>query len=104
MKIFRNILIIVLALLLQSTFWGRFTIFGARPDLAMLVLILLVSRSGQVESVLYGFFIGFWEDLPDYRTQGETFEELIENLKEIYHDLNSGEIPHVYHAGELEFA
>ncbi|MDA3938363.1 MAG: hypothetical protein PF693_03505 [Spirochaetia bacterium] len=32
------------------------------------------------------------------------FDELIENLKEIYHDLNSGEIPHVYHVGELEFA
>jgi len=63
MKIFRNILIIALALLLQSTFWGRFTIFGARPDLAMLVLILLVSRSGQVESVLYGFFIGFLQDV-----------------------------------------
>ena len=42
--------------------------------------------------------------MPDYRTQGGTFEELIENLKEIYHDLNSGEIPHVYHVGELEFA
>jgi len=51
-----------------------------------------------------GYFIGFWEDMPDYRTQGETFEELIENLKEIYHDLNSGEIPHIYHIGELEFA
>ena len=63
MKIFRNILVIALALLLQSTFFGRFTIFGARPDLAMLVLILLVSDSGQVGSVLYGFFIGFLQDV-----------------------------------------
>jgi len=31
-------------------------------------------------------------------------EELVENLKEIYHDLNSGDIPHVYHVGELELA
>ena len=51
-----------------------------------------------------GFFIGYWEDFPDYRTQGKTHAELIVNLKEIYHDLNSGEIPHVYHVGELEFA
>jgi len=49
-------------------------------------------------------FIGYWEDFPDYRTQGKTHAELIVNLKEIYNDLNSGEIPHVYHVGELEFA
>jgi hypothetical protein len=49
-----------------------------------------------------GFFIGFFEEFPDYRTQGKTLKELIENLKDIYRDLNSGEIPHVYHAGELE--
>ncbi len=63
MKIFRNILVIALALLLQSTFFGRFSILGVRPDLAMLVLILLVSDSGQMESVLYGFFIGFLQDV-----------------------------------------
>ena len=60
MKIVRNVLIIALALLLQSTLFGRFTIWGVKPDLAMLVLIFLVSSSGQVESVLYGFFIGFF--------------------------------------------
>ena len=63
MKVFRNILVIALALLLQSTFFGRFSILGVRPDLAMLVLILLVSNSGQMESVLYGFFIGFLQDV-----------------------------------------
>ena len=51
-----------------------------------------------------GFYIGFWEEFPDYRTQGETLDELIRNLKEIYQDLTSGTIPHVYHTGELEFA
>lgn len=63
MKILRNILIIALALLLQSTFGAKFSIFGARPDIAMLVLILLVTDSGQVGSVLYGFFIGFLQDV-----------------------------------------
>ncbi len=51
-----------------------------------------------------GFFIGFWEEFPDYRTQGKTLEELIKNLKEIYPDLNSGAIPNVYHVGEVEIA
>lgn len=51
-----------------------------------------------------GLFIGSWEEFPDYRTQGENLTELIENLKDIYQDLNSGAIPHIYHVGELEFA
>ena len=51
-----------------------------------------------------GIYIGFLEEFPDYRTQGKTLEELQQNLKEIYQELNSGRIPHVYHVGELEFA
>ena len=63
MRIIRNILIIALALLLQSTLFGRFSVWGIRPDLTMLALILLVIDSGPVESVLYGFFIGFIQDV-----------------------------------------
>lgn len=48
------------------------------------------------------FWIGYWEEFPDYRTQGETLEELQENLKDLYRDLTSGDIPHVLHVGELE--
>ena len=51
-----------------------------------------------------GMLVGFLEEYPDYRTQGETLEELKQNLKEIYNDLNSGEIPHVYHVDELVLA
>ncbi|MCK4378104.1 MAG: type II toxin-antitoxin system HicB family antitoxin [Deltaproteobacteria bacterium] len=51
-----------------------------------------------------GLYVGFLEEFPDYRTQGKTLGELKQNLKEIYQDLNSGTIPHVYHVGELEFA
>ena len=46
-------------------------------------------------------WVGWLEQYPDYRTQGTTFEELKENLKDIYEDLNSGEIPHVRKSGEL---
>jgi len=51
-----------------------------------------------------GMLVGFLEEYPDYRTQGETLEELKQNLTEIYNDLNSGEIPHVYHVDELVLA
>jgi len=51
-----------------------------------------------------GMFVGFLEEYPDYRTQGETLDELKQNLTEIYNDLSSGEIPHVYHVDELVLA
>ena len=51
-----------------------------------------------------GMWIGYWEDFPDYMTQGETLGELQENLKDIYKDLTEGIIPCVHHVGELEIA
>ena len=47
------------------------------------------------------FWIGWLEDYPDYRTQGETLDELKENLKDIYHEISSGAIPSVWRVGEL---
>jgi hypothetical protein len=49
-------------------------------------------------------WMGHLEEYPDYMTQGETLEELQENLKDIYADLASGSIPHVRHVAELQFA
>jgi predicted RNase H-like HicB family nuclease len=46
-------------------------------------------------------WIGWLEEFPDYRTQGETLEELEENLKDIYEELTSGKIPRVQRVGEL---
>ena len=49
-------------------------------------------------------WIGYLEEFPDYMTQGETFEELEENLKDIYKELQSGHIPCVRRVAELEVA
>ncbi len=38
-------------------------------------------------------WVGYLEEYPDYLTQGETMEELEENLKDIYNELNSVNIP-----------
>lgn len=46
-------------------------------------------------------WIGWLEEYPDYRTQGETLEELQENLRDIYEDLTGGKIPCVHRVGEL---
>jgi hypothetical protein len=46
-------------------------------------------------------WIGWLEEYPDYRTQGESLPELKENLKDIYSELTSGNIPGVRRVGEL---
>jgi predicted RNase H-like HicB family nuclease len=49
-------------------------------------------------------WIGYLEEYPDYWTQGETIEELEENLREISAELASGCIPCVRRVAELELA
>jgi hypothetical protein len=49
-------------------------------------------------------WLGYLEEYPDYMTQGETFDELKENLKDFYKDLTSGAIPCVRKVAELEVA
>lgn len=47
------------------------------------------------------FFIGFLNEYPDYHTQGYSREELIENLKSLLEDLESGEVPYVRKVEEM---
>ncbi|MBA3313146.1 MAG: type II toxin-antitoxin system HicB family antitoxin [Planctomycetaceae bacterium] len=46
-------------------------------------------------------WLGYIEDYPDYRTQGETFDDLKEHLRDLHHDLTSGEIPGIRKLEEL---
>lgn len=49
-------------------------------------------------------WLGYIEDYPDYMTQGESLEELKENLKELYEELTSGSIPGVRKVSKLRIA
>jgi predicted RNase H-like HicB family nuclease len=49
-------------------------------------------------------WLGYLEEYPDYLSQGETLDELKENLKDIYTELTSGKIPCVRRVAELEVA
>ena len=49
-------------------------------------------------------WLGHLEDYPDYMTQGETIEELEENLKDLYEELTSGHIPGVRKVSKLRIA
>jgi len=47
------------------------------------------------------FFIGYLNNYPDYETQGYSKEELIENLKDLFKEFESGEIPFIKKVEEM---
>ena len=47
------------------------------------------------------WWLGYLEEYPDYWTQGETLQDLVEHLKDLYLDLSSGLIPGARKVGEL---
>jgi hypothetical protein len=47
-------------------------------------------------------WLGYFEEFPDYLTQAETLDELQENLRDLYVDLTSGEIPGIRRVSELK--
>jgi predicted RNase H-like HicB family nuclease len=46
-------------------------------------------------------WLGYFEEYPDYMTQGESLEDLKEHLKDLFEDLTSGEIPGIRKSAEL---
>ena len=46
-------------------------------------------------------WLGYFEEFPDYLTQGETLPGLEENLRDLFRDLTSGEIPGIRRVAEL---
>ena len=49
-------------------------------------------------------FLGFLNDYPDYETEGFSKEELIENLKDLLIDIESGEVPFIRKVEEMAIA
>ena len=48
-----------------------------------------------------GMWLGYFEEFPDYLTQGETLADLEANLRDLYRDVTSGEIPGIRRVAEL---
>ena len=46
-------------------------------------------------------WLGYLQDYPDYWTQGESYEDLQEHLRDLYSDISSGELPGLRKVGEL---
>jgi hypothetical protein len=48
-----------------------------------------------------GKWIGYFQDYPDYWTQGDSLDDLKAHLRDLYGDLTSGQIPSVRKVDEL---
>lgn len=49
-------------------------------------------------------WLGYLEEYPDYMTQGQDPEELVENLRDLHDELTSGRIPGVRRVAEFRIA
>jgi hypothetical protein len=47
-------------------------------------------------------WLGYFQEFPDYMTQGVNIDDLKEHLVDLYKDLTSGKIPGVRRVAELE--
>ena len=50
------------------------------------------------------FFLGYLNDYPDYHAQGYSQDELVENLKDLLTDIESGEVPFIKKVEEMAIA
>jgi predicted RNase H-like HicB family nuclease len=50
------------------------------------------------------WYLGYLVDYPDYITQGKSLEELAQNLKDLYQDITSAEIPFLRRMDDLVIA
>ncbi|MBA3334956.1 MAG: type II toxin-antitoxin system HicB family antitoxin [Acidobacteria bacterium] len=50
------------------------------------------------------FFIGYLNNYPEYQTQGYSKEELLENLRDLLKDFESGEVPFIKKVEEMVIA
>jgi hypothetical protein len=46
-------------------------------------------------------WLGYLDEYPDYWTQGSSLDDLKEHLKDLYQDIQSGQIPGIRKADEL---
>ncbi len=50
------------------------------------------------------FFLGHLNEYPDYETQAYSKDELLENLKDLLVDIESGDVPFIRRVEELVLA
>ena len=61
-RVFRHLLYLTLAALLQTTWVHHIQIFEIQPDLILLALVLIGATAGHIEATVFGFGVGLFQD------------------------------------------
>ena len=68
MKIVRNLLLVIIALLLQTTLVETIAIRQIKPDVVIIVLVFISFYEGKITGTIFGFLAGWLQDIysPEY--------------------------------------
>ncbi len=69
MIITRNILLILLALLIQASWIDSLAIYGIAPDIVIIIMVFIAFTRGQIEATVLGFISGLLIDIYDPGTR-----------------------------------
>jgi predicted RNase H-like HicB family nuclease len=47
-------------------------------------------------------YLGYLNDYPDHWTQGESYEDLVEHLRDLYREFRKGDLPGIKKVEEIE--
>jgi hypothetical protein len=50
------------------------------------------------------YWLGYFEEFPDYITQGQSLDDLQQHLRDLHHDLTGGTIPGIRRMAELQLS
>lgn len=76
-------------------------------SLASTIALMVQAEVPVMQTVKYmhwqddGTWLGYLEDYPDYWTQGETLDDLLDHLKDLFADLSGGHISGARNSGRV---
>lgn len=70
MAFFFILLSFIIGLVLETTFFNRIAIFGAKPDFVLIIVVLIAIKRGSMAGQLYGFVGGLMQDCLSYGVLG----------------------------------
>jgi rod shape-determining protein MreD len=70
MAFFFILLSFIISLMLETTFFNRIAIYGAKPDFVLVLVVLIAVRRGSMAGQLYGFIGGLMQDCLSYGVLG----------------------------------
>ncbi len=60
----------IISLVLETTLFNRLSVYGAKPDFVLIIVVLIAVKKGSMAGQLYGFIGGLMQDCLSYGVLG----------------------------------